>query len=260
MTDKTKPSTCLGRVPLHLHPVEGLPLPGLLALFIAPLSLLRDGNLSVTSPVWKPQVSRSIQTPAELLRVLRPCQSALRPAIGPDQGPVTGGRAGEGRLMIVRGSHRLIHEILRVNGVRGAGRGDVVRICSACLTRVGPGVTAIPVIIGLQYSALGLVKVRMMMVAGVRLLMLLLLMVLMMMKWTLLMMLGRPHGPVHSNTARAPYGAPVQPSIPGVHHAVTSRPIGWRWGASGPRVEGGGGHREALVLVQWVGMVMQVVV
>ena len=92
--------TCFRRVPLHLHPVEGLSLPGLLALLVPPVSVLRHRQLPVTSPVRKPHVAGCIQTPAELLLELWPSQSALRPAVGPGQGPVAGtdggGRAGEG--------------------------------------------------------------------------------------------------------------------------------------------------------------------
>lgn len=92
------------------------------------------------------------------------------------------------------------------------------------------------------------------MVAVVRLLMLLLLM--MMRMGMLLMMLGCPYGPVHSFT-----GAPVQPPIPGVTRsacaAVASSPVNESWRSGGSRVEGAGGHREALMLIQRMVVVMQ---
>ncbi|TNN33145.1 hypothetical protein EYF80_056692 [Liparis tanakae] len=79
--------------------VEGLPLPGLVALLVSPLPVLAHRQLPVASPGLKAQVARRVQPPAELLRVLRPGQRALRPAVGPGQGPVAGpaggGRAGE---------------------------------------------------------------------------------------------------------------------------------------------------------------------
>lgn len=95
------------------------------------------------------------------------------------------------------------------------------------------------------------------MVAVVRLLMLLLLM--MMMMGMLLMMFGRPCGPVRSSIS----SGPVQPPVPGVTRspaAVTSRLVNGSWRAGGSRVEGAGGHREALMLIQRVVVVMQMMV
>lgn len=94
----------------------------------------------------------------------------------------------------------------------------------------------------------------MMMVAVVRLLMLLL---LMMMMWMLLMMLGRPCGSVRPCIAPV---APVQPCIPGVTYspggAVTSGPVNLSWRAGWSRMKGAGGHGEALVLIQWMVVVV----
>lgn len=89
---------------------------------------------------------------------------------------------------------------------------------------------------------------------AVLLMMLLLLMKMMRM---LLMMLGRPCAPVRSFIS----SAPVQPPIPGVTRssgaAVTSRRVNGSWGAVWSRVEGAGGHREALMLIQRMVGVMQ---
>lgn len=85
---------------------------------------------------------------------------------------------------------------------------------------------------------------------------LLMLLLLMNMMGMLLMMLGRPCGPVRSFIS----GTPVQPPIPGVSRspgaAITSRSVnGWRAGWS--RLEGAGGRREALLLIQRMMGVMQ---
>lgn len=90
-----------------------------------------------------------------------------------------------------------------------------------------------------------------MVVAVVRLLMLLLLMMMGM----LLMMLVRLCGTS---------GTTVQPPIPGVTRslgaAVTSRPVNGSWRAGWCNVEGAGGHREALMLIQRMVMMQMMVV
>lgn len=93
----------------------------------------------------------------------------------------------------------------------------------------------------------------MMMVAVVRLLMLLLLMMMMM---VLLMMLTRSCGSVHCFTS----SAPVQSPIPNVTAAVTSRPVNGSWRAARSRVEGTGGDREPLMLIQRMGVVVRMMV
>lgn len=86
LTDKLQEEnthTCFRGVPLNLHPVEGLPLPTLLAHLVSFLSVVGDRQFPVTSPVWNPQVARCVQTPSELLWVLWSGKSALRAAEGP---------------------------------------------------------------------------------------------------------------------------------------------------------------------------------
>lgn len=91
-----------------------------------------------------------------------------------------------------------------------------------------------------------------MMVAVVRLLMLLLFMMMM----VLLMMLIRSCGSVHCFTS----SATVQSPIPDVTAAVTSRPVNGSWRAARSRVEGTGGDREPLMLIQRMGVVMRMLV
>ena len=95
----------------------------------------------------------------------------------------------------------------------------------------------------------------MMMVAAVRLLMLLLLM-MMRMVMVLLMVLTRSCGSVHCFTPRGP----VQPPIPDVTAAVASRPVDGSWRAARSRVEGAGGDREPLMLLQRMGVVVRMMV
>ena len=115
--------------------------------------------------------------------------------------------------MVVGGGHRILHEVLRVERVLGA----VIRVCGAGLRAVGRAVCAA---VRRQSPALCL-EVRKMMVA-----------VVLMLFW-LMVMLRHPRASVRVTAAAA----------------VTPGAVNGSCRAGGARVEGPGGHREALLVL-----------
>ena len=131
---------------------------------------------------------------------------------------------------------------------------DILRASGARLLRIGSAAAAAIRRRRPTLQALGLVKVRVVIIV---LLMLLLLVKMMRM---LLVMLGRPCASVRSFIPRAPVQAP----IPGVSRctaaAVASRPVDGSCRAGWTRVEGARSHGEALMLIQRMVWVMQMMV